>query len=107
MTDAEVLATFMESKPELRDCLYNKCISPCRYWRLASFNGGQRKWVPNIPSSLDSLVEIESRLFGTSLNRYVESLCEQVGNGDLWHASAAQKIAALATVLRPLAEKSA
>jgi hypothetical protein len=97
MTNEEIIATFMESKPD-----YHLCFWECSKlgWWIRGVNT-----VHPTPLTLDRLHEVESRLTKPEWMRYW-SLLEIVGDlGNHYkirmiHATAAQKIEALANVLR-------
>lgn len=88
MTDAEVICTFMEPKPDPEEL---------------------RLWLPG-SLTLDALWEVEERLTAEQFAAYIERLEDGWDiNGlardyGLVHARAEQKIKALAAVLRPIVE---
>jgi hypothetical protein len=90
VTDEEMICNFMEPKPEGRPSSYGSGEVWWRWgWRYIG-------WLPR-PLTLDALWEVEARLTDEQCSRYTREL---VMLPWLWHATAAQKIKALAAVLR-------
>jgi hypothetical protein len=102
MTDAEVICEFMEPKPTTPQPVGLYDESPGGWWTLHPDG-----WVPNC-DSLDRLREVEARLTEEQWLRYVDALIDHMPEfprkGEIIHASAEQKIAALAAVIRSNAE---
>lgn len=100
MSDEEIICTWMEPPTTAR--------FPERWWYAI---GSKRQ---PCTLDLDALHEVEARLTYHQLLQYQQLLLNQqifmlmqVNYEDLWrllHASAADKIKALATVLRPIVE---
>ncbi len=101
LTDEEVICAFMEPKPTgswVRD------VQPT-WWYFSTYDfplGWHAKAI-----TLDALWEVEQRLSREQINRYIAELLRVTLPPDrgaydwrLIHATAAQKIAALASVLR-------
>lgn len=103
MTDAEIVATWMEPNPDL---LANLTQSKDGWW-WNSFGLTGDPWQPAEPLTLDRLREVEARLDASQCVDYDWRLAMLVvvatktcPESYPWHASAEQKLAALAEVLR-------
>jgi hypothetical protein len=116
VTNEEMIASFMEPRPGLPLAYSHHLVSLKRWWILVPINGGGMSWIAN-GLSLDRLREVESRLTEEQVGHYDRLLDMATklgahGNDNPaaatvfpWHASAEQKIAALASVLpQPPAE---
>lgn len=100
-SDAEVICAWMEPKPTLPDYWTGTERSPSRWWILVGTNGGGMAWLP-ITLNLGALWVAENRLTDERQWEYIEALREN-RNAPTWgflHATAEQKIKALALVLR-------
>lgn len=95
-TDEEIICTWMEPKPEPPLRLPTEAETNSRWWKRV-YNDILRGWEPHT-LTLDALWEVEERLLmehrAITLREY------RIG----WHATPAQKVKALAAVLRPLVE---
>jgi hypothetical protein len=115
MTDREIICAWMEPRPE-------RGPWDCRPWRSRSPNGwwqahdsrrmdAPNDWYPK-PLDLDSLHEVEARLTNEQWAYFMAALLPEeftppfplTAFQAVTHAAAEQKIAALATVLRPIVE---
>jgi len=101
VSDEEVIAAFMEPVPGFREIDYPKSIAG--WWTAPT---GHTK-VPAV-LDLDALHEVEARLTEERWDLYISEFWK-LSIGSTWardylHASAADKIKALATVLRPIVE---
>jgi hypothetical protein len=102
MSDREVIATWMEPKPQLTT---RQRVSFGGWWLSLPDHRGIRRW--HQPRDwgrewLQALHEVEERMTQHQRGLYVDTLSGDRCR-DLWlilHASAEQKIAALASVLR-------
>ena len=106
MTDAEVICTWMESRPvsHFEGDLMGYVgpppfVSPHGWWHDIS-----NKWVPR-PLTLDALWKVEERLTDEQAAHYATrlvSVLPLLGRAAwVWHATTEHKIVALAAVLRP------
>ena len=101
-TDAEVVAGFMEPRPVI--CLGSRHAAS---WWIRNLLEDSPRWYPNhiFCNSLDALHLVEARLTDEQWQRY-KSMTVINGNlGEIYwkrllHASAADKLKALAAVLR-------
>lgn len=101
MTPAEIVASFMEERPE--DPRGHDDPSPF-WWRRTYLH--EKPWEPR-EVSLDGMRLVEERLNCGRTWAYDNALQRQVsGEYYVWHASAEQKLAALAEVLRGVVEKA-
>ncbi len=94
-TDEEVICAWMEAKPE-----HSREFTAGRPWWV--WLGSQNDWIPN-KLTLDALHEAETRLTEDQQWSYIERMANIVGTFATWyslHATAAQKIKALAAVIR-------
>ncbi len=99
MTDQEVICNWMEPKPTgswIRD------VQP-KWWYFSTYEPPTGWHVKSL--TLDALWEVEERLKqkprgGRGLYWDYRSLLIEVTDGEAWHASAAQRIKALAEILR-------
>ena len=91
MTDEEVICAFMEPEADLR-------IDSDFEWWGQIWSNGVRSVFPRT-LTLDALWEVEERLTTLQAVNYAGLLLDGQ-EGWTWHATAAQKIKALATVLR-------
>lgn len=112
LTDEEVICAFMEPKPP--DGAYPRALSDAGWWKVAWSNALQKsQWLPNNDkaASLDALWEVEERLTEEQWGQYciraqVDLYDPAWGNHPggmdrpIIHATAEQKIRALAAVLR-------
>lgn len=104
MTAAEIVASFMEPKPQFDG-------GDGGWWSfIYEGNGTWKPVVNDRTESLDALHEVEARLTDDQQWLYIETIRKLANRGNLatWHylhASAAQKLSALAQVLRPEVEK--
>lgn len=107
LSDAEILATFMEPKPERTSANIPLAATNWWVWKWSAKGQQYRAW-PNddMLGSLDSLRLVEARLSDEQWMAYLAALA---GTGDPFrlsvmraavHASAEQKSAALAEMLR-------
>ena len=108
MNDEEIICTFMEPKPPDTD-RGERGTSPGGWWKLrwSVLDQRFRAW-PNDDKtdSLDALWEVEERLTDEQWYRYTGNLpTGRWWSKELAHATAAHKIKALASVLRPEVEK--
>jgi len=96
MTDEEVICTWMEPKPDGRA---KRGASKGLWWiRVRGV-----RWFPSV-LTLDRLWEVEDRLIHQGrADEYRYSLVHR--DAYFFHATAAQKIKALAAVLRPEVER--
>lgn len=126
MTDSEIICTFMERRPKSQDwgrdrlddyqagaIVGHRPDSPRGWWRFAAYQQG----VPlfdNRPLTLNECREVEARLTHAQVGLYIQELYrvtlspDGVGRQDwrLLHATAEQKITALAAVLRAIVEQT-
>jgi len=115
LSDAEVICTWMEPKPKFPDVFGDVRISAGGWWKWRSPRAGARwpgKTGPNESKvdSLDALHEVEARLTDEQWQKYAGLMMDPAGikhTHFLLHATAEQKISALAAVLRPEMEKYA
>ena len=109
-TNREVIASAMEPAPALPSAYSYQLPSPLGWWILGETMHGGMRWYPNI-HTLDRLRRVEERLTDAQWRDYRREFRGVVErpNGtwplgdrikDALHASAEQKIAALASVLR-------
>ncbi len=94
MTDTEIICDWMEPEWETMDKYDFR-------WHGARLDGGE--WTPFAPEtlSLDELWKVEHQLSGLQRIAYSNRLDAQMAVGQwIWHATAEQKIKALAAVLR-------
>lgn len=103
LSDAEVLATFMEPRPgkEYWEYDWDHTSEPC-WWSV----GRTGQWVPR-DITLNECREIEARLADRQWREYIDAIVPVSGNiyddcTAFLHADASTKIEALARVLRPL-----
>jgi hypothetical protein len=100
MTDEELICRFMEPVPGFRGIDYPHSVGG---WWIAE-NGKQSRPADSI--TLDALHEVEERLTEKQGWDYLAALQSETADipgwafRHLWHATAKQKIAALAKVLR-------
>lgn len=109
MTDAEVICTWME--PRSADAQFRSDIEcdQTGWWRhkWSVPNQCYRAW-PNgdKTDSLDALWEVEAKLIGLGYRDHLDNAIslevwrDAVDDASTWHATAEQKIKALAAVLR-------
>jgi hypothetical protein len=105
LTDQEIIAGFMEPMPANTE-RGERGISECGWWerRFSVPNQRFRHW-PNSDKtdSLDALHEVEARLTDEQWTKYADLMMDPSGlkhTRFLLHATAEQKIRALAQVLR-------
>ncbi len=110
LSDAEVICGFMEPRPSRQRGDSAGC--PGQFWRYDRETHADL----GVPArlTLDALREVEERLTGKQWSNYIARIFEETNSqgatvGGRWrhviHASAEQKIRALAAVLRGLAPK--
>ncbi len=114
MTDEEIICTFMEPRP-------NPNNPASRWWRYISKTGGGWRIEGPAKLDLDALREVQAGLteeqWRVYESRLVGGVWDQMGNPyqqqnqyrlnmKIAHATAEQKTAALAAVLRPEMEKA-
>jgi hypothetical protein len=102
LSDQEVICAFMEPRPEPNT--HGGTHRSARGWWFWSGT-----WEPRT-LTLDALWEVEEKLKQRPRGQraaYYEhqGLLSEATDGESWHATPAQKIAALASVLRPLVEQ--
>lgn len=98
MSDAEIICAFCEPKPT--DTLPDT-VRGTKWWRL-SLKGYLARWIPKY-LGLDALHEVEARLTDEQWDRYASLMMDPAGirhTRFLLHATAGEKIKALAAVLR-------
>lgn len=107
MTDEEVICGFMEPRPVCppRRRWFESKSSLAGWWELIR---DSNRCQPR-PLTLDALYEVESQLTDEQQWDYCEAVrkqadTRQAGTWHYLHATAEQKIKALAAVLRPLVE---
>lgn len=110
MSNEELICTFMEPNPPAPEQAYQQ--SPIGWWVCRFSVMGQRLiWLTGDKVySLDGLHEVEAKLSAEQQGRYLDVLVPDAMAkvGWIWrsvHASAEQKIQALAEVLRGEVEK--
>lgn len=119
-SQSRIVCNWMSPEPQLPETVKGLAAMPDQWWRfrtLATFSGMSGGALVDVApilvmcdpiERLGYLAEVETRLQArlnyALLVRYVEALSEAVGNAHLWHATAEQKIAALASVLPGRAE---
>ena len=108
MSDAEVICTFCEPRPEGEPTAH--LMKTLKFWRVV-FASSPTRWT-TMPLTLDRLHEVEARLTDEQKDRYSFALSLEVRsiNGPsafyrselfpCFHADAEQKIKALAQVIR-------
>lgn len=110
MTDAEVICEWMEPdapKDGAGGARLEK-FSPQGWFRYSMLSCLWKRPILvacNEVELLGRIRRVEERIVAAPApnalkGRYVQELSERVGNGDLWFATAEQKIAALAAVIR-------
>lgn len=107
MTPAEIVASFMEERPEKSRGQIERDGLPAPEWWVEICG----EWKPLV-RTLDRLRLVEERLNAVQCRDYdrlllvaVTMQCSTFPGSYQWHASADQKMAALAEVLRGVAEK--
>lgn len=109
MNGAEIVASFMEPKPALPARYSPGRLSDSGWWELVPIDGGGMEWCP-AALTLDKLREVQARLTTEQRMAYYLQLwpvCPPVGIEGCWallHASAEQKVAALAELLAGLGD---
>lgn len=116
LTDEEVICEFMEAKPEAFLATGSQAHPSVGGWWRSDFrftspspNDGEYYWKPR-KLTLDALHEVEARLTDEHWKEYCwrfqrGGMCSWWENQrDFLHASAEQKIKALASILRPIVE---
>lgn len=111
LSDTEVLATFMEKTPAESPGWYGETNTPWPDWWEESEPWGDNiagEWQP-CDITLNECREIEMKLTGPQWHGYKCALFSQYADqtpsiSDLISLEAAQKIAALSIVLRPIVE---
>ena len=106
LSDEEIICQFMEPMPQcgIRQILQDRLVIPI--WWGCAWDGWQ-----SIVPDLTELYEVESRLSDEQWGEYGLKLAESLQSQgwqyvrNLIHASSAQKIRALAEVLRPEVER--
>ena len=98
LTDQEIICTWMEPKPEPPMRLPTEAESQSQWWKRV-YNSLDRGWEP-YTLTLDALWEVEERLTALEWGEYLLNL--PYIKREVVHATPAQKIKALAAVLRPL-----
>ena len=103
MSDAEVICNFMEIKPELPFYRTRSERSFGSWWVMTGGQWGWEWWTCEL--TLDLLWEVEERLITLGYRAHIDNALSQEAWRDataasLWHATAAQKIAALASVIK-------
>ena len=108
MTDAEVICSFMEPKPtkSIMDTLRDGDPAPGKWWN--DRHHASSEWRPRT-LTLDAIWEVEERLTDEQWQQYRDEILKGTDMMGLWmtrliDAGAAQKIVALAAVLRPIVE---
>ena len=104
MTDEEVICTWMQPKPLVSIgalCAAGGSAAVPKWWEPHWELAGE--WQP-ISLSLDLLWEVEERLVQMKNARWVQVELQEQHIFWIWHATAEQRIQALAVVLRPLVE---
>jgi len=105
LADAATICLWMEARPSLPDCYQHMMHSPQGWWRLGPIPAGGMLWYPRL-LDLDALCEVEATLMPRLWEHYIDKMVEEDAiSGDalsaaLLHATPAQKIAALAAVIR-------
>lgn len=112
LTDHEIIATFMEPLPNTAPGFHTawSTLKPT-WWEKGPSSEGVMFWVP-IPLTLDALHEVEARLTVEQWSRYEPALGSPYAHKSnpitywkaLIHATAEEKIRALAAVLRAAVE---
>lgn len=101
-TDEEVICEWMEPKPEDLNPHVGLLVSKGEWWYRYTLD---KTWTACKPN-LDRLHEVEARLTDEQWERYLDQLVDDDAisgyqtERDICHATAAQKIAALAAVIR-------
>jgi len=99
MTPEEIICEFMEPRPSFDVINSWRECSSVRWWR---FYNGNTVWIP-ILLTLDRLRQVEERLTAEQWDKYEVAMIRIVRKGrshqDMLHASAEQKIAAMAKVI--------
>lgn len=102
LSDAEVVCTFMELKPMPIAGFKRVYAAGAKWWAYR-----EDEWEP-AALTLDALHEVEARLTESQWKAYGENVVRETTAGywprNLLHASAEEKIRALATVLRATVE---
>jgi hypothetical protein len=107
-SDASVICRFMEPQPYSRT---RSRDSEGGWWRLVGADRKSSVWEPTRYLTLDLLHQVEERLTPGQCSQYERELYYAMRNAKrkligvyAWHASAEQKIRALAVVLRAARE---
>ena len=105
-TNREVIASAMEPAPALPSAYSHQLSSPLGWWTLGETMHGGMRWHPNV-HTLDRLRRVEERLTmpqAEDYDRLLNGSRDYARLNFTWHASAEQKIAALASVLRKVTD---